>query len=257
MEHRSILLDQSSTAEQRIQATFQLLKENTDNAANTLIHALENDPSPIVRHECAYCLGEMDPKRSFSALVQAIEHDENIFVVHEASLALGNLGVIEGKEILENLLNHNDNDLVLTARISLQRLDMKLEPPSHQQIDASDIILDPSSSEENRVQAAFVLLRENSETAINYLLKALEQEIDPIVKHEIIFALGETADKRVIPHLIDHMRNDPNVFVKHEAALALATLGDHSAKHAIRELLDHPNKDVIETAEIALERLLS
>ena len=51
------------------------------------------------------------------------------------------------------------------------------------------------------------------------------------------------------------MHKDPNPFVKHEAALALATLGNSDASDAIRSLLTHPNPDIVESATIALERL--
>ena len=53
------LLDLKNTSEKRIQAVFQLLKEQSMKGLDVLIHALFNDPSPIVRHECAYAIGEV------------------------------------------------------------------------------------------------------------------------------------------------------------------------------------------------------
>jgi hypothetical protein len=51
------------------------------------------------------------------------------------------------------------------------------------------------------------------------------------------------------------MISDENVFVKHEAALALGTIGNLAAESAISSLLTHHDADIVESAEIALERL--
>lgn len=250
----SVLLDHSQSAEKRIQACFQLLRETSDDAILQLIKGLRMDPSPIVRHECAYSLGEMTSNLGTDALVEAIYKDPNSFVKHEAALAVSNLG--QGREAIEHLLDHPDPDVVATAEISYRRYIMKQE--NIRLHDAPEkILLNLSEHPEHRIQASFSLLEDNSESSIDILLQALEQETNPIVKHEIIFCLGEVASNRVVPSLITHMLRDDNVFVKHEAALALATLGEKDAADAIQKLMDHYNPDVVESAEIALDRLLS
>lgn len=119
------------------------------------------------------------------------------------------------------------------------------------------VLLDPSSTKEQRIQAAFKLINDPSEEAINALIQALFNDPSPIVRHECAFALGETASRNAVPALIKAMETDPNIFVVHEAALALGTLGDPRAEEPLRKLLNHPHPDIVESAEIALERLLT
>ena len=99
-------------------------------------------------------------------------------------------------------------------------------------------------------------MNDGSDESVDALLWALFNDPSPIVRHECAFALGETAASRVVPELIRCMQSDSNIFVIHEAALALGTLGDLRAEEPLRALLSHPNPDIVESAEIALERLL-
>ncbi len=120
-----------------------------------------------------------------------------------------------------------------------------------------EILLDQSETKERRIQAAFKLIHDPSDDAIEALITALFNDPSPIVRHECAFALGETAARKAVPALIKSMETDPNIFVVHEAALALGTLGDPRAEQPLRKLLSHPHPDIVESAEIALERLLT
>ena len=123
--------------------------------------------------------------------------------------------------------------------------------------DPERVILDSNSPRNERIMAIFKLgLRGKSED-IELIKEALFHDPSPCVRHEAAFALGETAAMFVVPDLIRAMETDGNPFVVHESALALGTLGDRRALEPLRKLTKHPNPDVSETAEIALERLLS
>jgi HEAT repeat protein len=247
------------TMEERIKATFQLLVKRTEDATAIIAKGLEDDPSPIVRHECAYSLGEVGGEIATNALVKAIETDKNSFVVHEAALALGNLGQVETKHTLQKLLEHSDYNVILTAKIALQRYNNKVnnENPVNSLEQAKLVINDLNTSEETRIQASFILMEDASEDSLSILVKALHSEPDPIVAHEIIFSLGETASYQVVPELIKAIKNSNNPFVIHEALLALATIGDPTCETILKDHLKHDNTDVAETAVIALERLLT
>ncbi len=123
--------------------------------------------------------------------------------------------------------------------------------------DPKKILLNHDETKERRIQAAFKLIHDPSEEAVDALTEALFNDPSPIVRHECAFALGETASRKAVPALIKAMESDPNIFVVHETALALGTLGDPRAEEPLRNLLKHPHPDVVESAEIALERLLT
>lgn len=258
-----ILSSFSGTSEQRIQAIFHQLFDNSDKSINILANTLQNDPSPIVRHEAAYILGEKDNNMAVDALIRAIETDNHKIVVHESALALGNLGKLgypDSENILKKVLQYPDIDVIDTAQIALQRLEMKLASTILQtdlQILKSIILDIAPENKEKRIQASFLLMENASTESVDILIQALHKEPSPIVKHELIFALGECIDYRVVPELINILTSETNFFTIHESLLALGTLGDIRATDAIKKFLTHSDAGIVESAEIALERLLS
>ena len=262
MHSLQILQEFKGSSEQRIQAVFQLLLDELPDSFNVLAKTLHTDPSPIVRHEAAFVLGEKNSFIGVQPLIHAIYNDPNKFVVHESALALANLGIIgspHSDKILNELLNDKDRDIIDTAEIALQRLhNKKNKILKNSGISASkDILRDLSNSnKERRIQAAFVLMNDASADSVSCLIEALHKEPSAIVKHEIVFSLGECIAYQVVPDLIKTLEYDTNDFVIHETLLALGTLGDSIAKDSIKNFLSHPNPNIAESAEIALDRLL-
>lgn len=127
MEHdwKKIILDvKNSNQEARIQAAFHLENMHDDESIHLLGKALQTDPSPIVRHECAFSLGETaHPKLAGPYLMQAVEEDKNIFVIHEALLALATLGKEEFMPFIKKYVKHPVEEIAESAEIALQRIE--------------------------------------------------------------------------------------------------------------------------------------
>jgi deoxyhypusine monooxygenase len=122
-DYKNIILNLKATQEARIQAAFKLENIADDESLAAMIKCLQTDPSPIVRHEAAFSLGETAcPKIAGPALVKAIKEDKDIFVRHEALLALGTLDFQEATEFIESLLSDKDHHISESAEIALQRL---------------------------------------------------------------------------------------------------------------------------------------
>ena len=122
--------------------------------------------------------------------------------------------------------------------------------------DFTKIVLDLSKSREERIQAAFHLENALKDESIRKLGEALMTDPSPIVRHEFAFSLGETANPKVaIPYLKKAIEEDENIFVRHEALLALATLNDKSSIPFIEKFINSDEPEIKESAEIALERL--
>lgn len=122
--------------------------------------------------------------------------------------------------------------------------------------DYANIVLDLSKSKEERIQAAFHLENAVKDENILKLVKALQTDPSPIVRHEFAFSLGETASMTIAaPALMKAVEEDKNVFVRHEAILALATLGKEEFIPFIEKYLDDPEIEMAESAEIALQRV--
>lgn len=123
-DYAKIVLDvKSRRKEERIQAAFHLENAKEDESIKSLIKALETDPSPIVRHEIAFSLGETaHPTLAAPALMKAVEFDKNVFVRHEAVLALATLGKPEFIPFIERFVNDPEIEMAESAEIALERI---------------------------------------------------------------------------------------------------------------------------------------
>jgi HEAT repeat protein len=94
-----------------------------------------------------------------------------------------------------------------------------------------------------RTRATCILVDFGGEDKIPYIAKAA-------------FSLGQMGYRSAIPHLEDATKNDPSMFVRHEAAIALGVVGAKEAKHTLEEALKDPSVPVQESAVVALSNLI-
>lgn len=92
---RAALLDLGLPMFERFQALFSLRSLDSDASALVLGESMLVDRSALLRHECAYVLGQMQRPVVIPQLVQAMAHDPNPMVRHEAAEALGAIGTDE------------------------------------------------------------------------------------------------------------------------------------------------------------------
>jgi deoxyhypusine monooxygenase len=104
---RTRLLDRSRPMFQRMRALFSLRYLSTGPAIDVICEAMLVDDSALLRHECAFVLGQLQDRRSIPALTKSIESDANPMVRHEACEALGNMGTDEIIPILEHYKVHD------------------------------------------------------------------------------------------------------------------------------------------------------
>lgn len=124
--------------------------------------------------------------------------------------------------------------------------------------DFARIVLDLSKSMEERIQAAFQLENALNDKNVLALCRGLMTDPSPIVRHEFAFSLGETGRPDLVSkYLMKSVEEDGSVFVRHEAILALATLGKEEFIPFVEKFLDDKNLEMRESAEIALMRLKS
>lgn len=121
-----------------------------------------------------------------------------------------------------------------------------------------EVVLDLTKSMEERIQGAFQLENAKKEENILKLVKGLFTDPSPIVRHEFAFSLGETGRGDLVgKYLKKSVEEDKNLFVRHESILALSTLGDKEFIPFVKKFLNAPEKEMSESAEIALQRLMS
>lgn len=79
-----------------------------------------------------------------------------------------------------------------------------------------------------------------------------------LLKHELAYCLGQTRNSAAVPHLQNVLKNKAeDAMCRHEAAEALAALGDRGSVVLLKCLRDDAEEAVVvrETCEIAVDRI--
>ena len=76
------------------------------------------------------------------------------------------------------------------------------------------------------------------------------------MRHECAFSLEETVYPQIAaPYLMKAVETDPNIFVRHEAILALSALEKKEFIPFIKKYIHDPEQEIQESAEIAMQRI--
>ena len=75
-----------------------------------------------------------------------------------------------------------------------------------------------------RTRATCILVDLGGEDKLPHIAKILKFDENELVRHEAAFSLGQMCLSNGISPLVDASLNDPSMFVRHEAAIALARL---------------------------------
>jgi deoxyhypusine monooxygenase len=79
-----ILSDQKVPLKARNRALFTLKNLGGNSAVKNIARAF-NDPSALLKHECAYCLGQMQNETAIPFLINILDNiEEDAMVRHEA-----------------------------------------------------------------------------------------------------------------------------------------------------------------------------
>ena len=94
-----------------------------EDAIPALARALREDPSPLVRHEAAFAMGQLEFKSGVPSLLEAMAKDESVLVRHESAVALGSIGDERARPGLMTALEDVDEDVRLSAEVALADLE--------------------------------------------------------------------------------------------------------------------------------------
>jgi len=94
-----------------------------EKAVPLLARSLREDTSPLVRHEAAFALGQLEFKSAVPSLLDAMEKDPSVLVRHESAVALGSIGDEKARMGLLTAINDTDEDVRLSAEVALADLE--------------------------------------------------------------------------------------------------------------------------------------
>ncbi|KAL7670482.1 hypothetical protein ACOME3_005417 [Neoechinorhynchus agilis] len=108
----------------RFRALFTLRNfGNNELAVCSIKDTMKDEPSALLKHECAYCLGQMDAKAATEYLIALLKDEsENPMVRHEAGEALALLLEDDRRRIVEDYVDDSDVLVRETCRLAVKRI---------------------------------------------------------------------------------------------------------------------------------------
>lgn len=268
-----VLNDQTRPLKERFRALF-TLKNIGGTEAIQQIHNCFKDESALLKHELAYCLGQMQDSRAIPILIEILKDTtQEPMVRHEAGEALGAIG----DSIVIPILEEYSKDCVLevaeTCQLALSRIQwlksnnnsINLQKSPYMSVDPApptnitdikklkEILLDENISLFERYRAMFSLRNINTPESILALSEGLKVG-SALFKHEIAFVLGQLQKEIAIPHLEASLKNtEENEMVRHECAEALGSIATQDCFDILNKYLSDNKRVVRESCVIALD----
>jgi deoxyhypusine monooxygenase len=151
LQLEKILSDSSLPMARRMRAVFNLRSFGSDDAVDALKNSLR-DPSALLAHEVAYCLGQMCNAYAIPFLIDALKDTSlNPMVRHEAGEALGAIGSPESIPVLQYYANDPIPEVAETCQVALELISWKQQHPEKSNANADSSVwfsVDPAPPEE-------------------------------------------------------------------------------------------------------------
>ncbi|XP_075935378.1 deoxyhypusine hydroxylase [Anarhichas minor] len=274
-----VLTDPGLDLTRRFRALFTLKNLGGAEAIEWISKAF-TDESALLKHELAYCLGQMQDRRAIPTLTAVLKDtQQEPMVRHEAGEALGAIG----DPVVLDLLKEYSQDPVIevaeTCQLAVRRLDW-LQIRGEKQLDDGStdenpyhsvdpappavrksvselrsVLLDESLPLFERYRAMFALRNLGSEKAVLALGDGLQCS-SALFRHEIGYVLGQMQHPASVPALCAALEcSSENPMVRHEAAEALGSIGKEKCLAVLQQHLGDGERIVKESCEVALDML--
>ncbi|KAI1295761.1 Deoxyhypusine hydroxylase [Halotydeus destructor] len=274
-----ILSDPERQLAERFRALFTLKNIGGPEAIYWICQPLVADSSALLKHECAFCLGQMQDPVANDVLIMVLKDlDEHPMVRHEAGEALGAIGSLDSLEVLIEFCEDKTVEVAQTCQLAVRRIDIansttgRLNPSSvYMSVDPTppadsslslfqlrDILLRQDSSLFDKYTAMFALRNAASPEAIRVLGEAMTQYKDDknnaLLKHELAYVLGQIQSPISVPFLKELLEHkEENEMVRHECAEALGSIASDDAAQLLLKYKDDDVRIVKESIEVALD----
>jgi len=260
----------------RFRALFTLKALKNDQAIRIISEGFR-DPSALLKHELAYCLGQM---KEISALpvLEAVLRDESEdpMVRHEAAEAMGAISAPSSVDILKPYLSDPERVVRETCEIAIAKIEWdnseegkkhsesadpnlqrytSIDPappssrllsgqPKPENISESNIsnlrstLLDTRLPLFERYRAMFALRDIGTPAAVDALSSGFHDD-SALFKHEIAFVFGQLLSPYSVPSLLQVLENPTESdMVRHEAAEALGSIATPEVLPHLKEWMN-------------------
>lgn len=265
------LVDPKQPLQARFRALFTLRGLGGPGAIAWISQAFSDD-SALLKHELAYCLGQMQDARAIPVLVDVLQDTrQEPMVRHEAGEALGAIGDPEVLELLKQYSSDPVIEVAETCQLAVRRLEwlqqhggelaagpyLSVDPaPPAEERDVGrlrEVLLDESRPLFERYRAMFALRNAGGEEAALALAEGLHCG-SALFRHEVGYVLGQLQHEAAVPQLAAVLaRCAENPMVRHECAEALGAIARPACLAALQAHADDPERVVRESCEVALD----
>lgn len=269
------LADQSQPLTNRFRALFTLRNLGGHEAIDCISKCFD-DPSALLKHELAYCLGQMQDEYAIPYLIRVLkDKKQEAMVRHEAGEALGAIGSPEVLNVLREYSSDPQIEVAETCQLALQRIQWLNEKSSQESKNLStnpyksidpappsqtedtetlkNILLDESRPLFERYRAMFSLRNKGDEDSVLALADGLKCR-SALFRHEIAYVLGQMQHEAAIPQLIENLEDlKESAMVRHECAEALGSIAKDQCLTALEKYSKDQERVVKESCVVALD----
>ncbi|KAH9049978.1 deoxyhypusine hydroxylase [Lactarius hengduanensis] len=267
----------------RFRALFTLKALKSDQAVHIISKGFR-DPSALLKHELAYCLGQMKNAVALSILEFVLTNEqEDPMVRHEAAEAMGAISSALSIPILKKYLDDSNRTVRETCEIALAKIEWDNseegqrhrsstsdEPQTYTSVDPApptsgllserskpgtatqssveelrDKLLDRRLPLFERYRAMFALRNIGTPAAVDALAAGFSDD-SALFKHEIAFVFGQLLSPHSVPALLQILQ-DPQEsdMVRHEAAEALGGIATPEVLPYLKEYMTREDAPVV------------
>lgn len=268
-----VLLDPNQDLAHRFRALFTLRNIGGAEAINWISKCFK-DESALLKHELAYCLGQMQDARAIPTLTAVLkDQEQEPMVRHEAGEALGAIGEPSVLDLLTLYCQDPVIEVAETCQLAVARLQWlqsgqvqedsspyaSVDPappaPTKSASELRDVLLNESLPLFDRYRAMFALRNLGTEEAALALADGLQCS-SALFRHEIGYVLGQLQHPAAVPALSAALeRPGENAMVRHEAAEALGSIGREECVSVLQRYQGDEERVVKESCVVALDML--
>jgi len=266
------LRDVDRPLKDRFRSLFTLKNIATDECVEEISQCFD-DRSSLLKHELAYCLGQMRNKSAIPTLNSILEDsNQETIVRHEAGEALGAIGSPESLPILEKYSSHSIQEIAETCQLAVGRIKWLMSQDENVSSDGAYNSVDPTPpmSESNISKLTDILLNENEDLYVRYkamfglrntggedavlsLTKGLKCS-SALFRHEIAFVLGQMSHPASIPALKECLEDTSEQgMVRHECAEAIGAVATDDCFEILKSYANDKERVVKESCDVALD----
>ncbi|KAG9471680.1 hypothetical protein GDO78_013795 [Eleutherodactylus coqui] len=265
------LLDSSLPLPVRFRALFTLRNLGGPEAVEWIGRGFA-DESALLKHELAFCLGQMRERSALGVLSAVLEdRSQEPMVRHEAGEALGAIGDPAVLELLKAYSQDPVVEVAETCQLAIQRIEwlqrnpgapddnpfLSVDPaPPAAERDVGclrAVLLNDKLPLFDRYRAMFALRNIGGKEAVLALTDGLQCG-SSLFRHEIGYVLGQMQHEAAVPGLAAALdRLEENPMVRHECAEALGSIAQEECLKALRTHMGDAEQVVRESCEVALD----